>query len=136
LTIGIDLGDRFSHYCMLDAGGAIVDEGRLSTTPVAFRLRFVGAAGARIAIEVGTHSPWVHELLKEAGHEVLVANARKLRMIFDSDSKNDRLDAHQLARVARMDPTLLYPIEHRGREARMDLSMLRARDCLVTERTR
>lgn len=136
LTIGIDLGDRFSHYCVVDAGGSVVDEGRLATSPSAFRVRFAGAPGARIAIEVGTHSPWVSEILKAAGHEVLVANARKLRMIFDGDSKNDRLDAQQLARVARMDPTLLYAIEPRGREARVDLSLLRARDCLVTARTR
>ncbi|NOT32301.1 MAG: transposase [Planctomycetes bacterium] len=113
MTIGIDLGNRYSHCCVLDAGGTAIDEGRLSTSPAAFRVR--GVPRARIALEVGTRSPWVSELLKEAGHQVLVANARKLRMIFDGDSKNGRLDAQQLARVARMDPTLLYAIEHRGR---------------------
>jgi transposase len=136
VTIGIDLGDRFSHYCVLDEAGALVDEGRLATTPAAFGVRLGSAPRARIALEVGTHSPWVSELLKSAGHEVLVANARRLRMIFDSDSKNDQLDARQLARVARLDPTLLYAIEHRGRAARVDLALVRARACLVTERTR
>ena len=77
------------------------------------------------------------ELLKELDHEVLVANARsKLRMIFQSDSKNDWLDAEQLARVARMDPRLLYPIEHRNRSARADLAVMRSRDALVATRTR
>jgi transposase len=90
----------------------------------------------RIALEVGGHSAWVSELLKELGHEVIVANARKLRMIFQSDSKNDRLDAEQLARVARMEPRLLYPIEHRNRSARADLAVMRSRDALVTTRTR
>lgn len=107
VTIGIDLGDRLSQYCVLDEGGSVVDEGRLTTSPAAFGVRFGGAARARIALEVGTHSPWVCELLKAAGHEVLVANARRLRMIFDSASKNDRFDARQFARVARLDPSLL-----------------------------
>jgi len=136
LTIGIDLGDRKSHLCVLDASGEIVEESQLATTPTAMRARFEGLAPARIALEVGGHSAWVSELLKELGHEVIVANARKLRMIFQNDSKNDRLDAEQLARVARMDPKLLYPIEHRDRSARADLAVMRSRDALVATRTR
>jgi transposase len=136
LTIGIDLGDRKSHVCVLDASGEVVEESRIATTPKALRARFEGQAPTRIAHEVGGHSTWVSELLKELGHEVIVANARKLRMIFQSDSKNDRLDAEQLARVARMDPKLLYPIEHRDRSARADLAVMRSRDALVTTRTR
>ena len=111
MTIGIDLGDRFSQYCVLDAGGSLIEEGRLATSPAAFRQRFASQPRARIALEVGMHSPWVCELLKAAGQEVLVANARRLRMIFDSDSKNDQMDAQQLARVARLDPTLLYALD-------------------------
>ncbi|MFQ5515927.1 MAG: IS110 family transposase [Myxococcota bacterium] len=136
LTIGIDLGDRKSHVCVLDAAGEIVEESRIAMTPKALRARFEGLAATRIALEVGTHSAWVSELLGELGHEVIVANARKLRMIFQSDSKNDRLDAEQLARVARMDPKLLYPIEHRERSARADLAVMRSRDALVATRTR
>ena len=136
LTMGIDLGDRKSHVCVLDAAGEVVEESRIATTPKALRARFEGLAPTRIALEVGTHSAWVSELLGELGHEVIVANARKLRMIFQSDSKNDRLDAEQLARVARMDPKLLYPIEHRDRSARADLAVMRSRDALVTTRTR
>ena len=85
---------------------------------------------------MGGHSAWVCELLRGLGHEVIVANPRKLRMIFQSDSKSDRLDAEQLARVARMDPRLLSPIEHRERSARADLAVMRSRDALVTTRTR
>ncbi len=102
LTIGIDLGDRKSHLCVLDATGEIVEESQIATTPTAMQARFEGLTPARIALEVGGHSAWVSELLKELGHDVIVANARKLRMIFQSDSKNDRLDAEQLARVARL----------------------------------
>lgn len=120
LPIGIDLGDRKSHICVLDAAGQILEESQIATTPKALRARFQGLAPTRIALQVGGHSAWVSEFLKELGHEVIVANARKLRMIFQSGSKNDRLDAEQLARVARMDPRLLYPIEHRDRSARAD----------------
>jgi len=122
LTTGIDLGDRKSHVCVLDADGQVIEESQIATKPKALRSRFEGQAPMRIALEAGTHSAWVSELLKEAGHDVLVANARKLRMIFQNDSKNDRLDAEQLARVARLDPKLLYPIEHRERSARADLA--------------
>ena len=136
LTIGIDLGDRKSHTCVLDAAAEIIEESRMATTPKALRARFKGLAPTRIALEVGTHSAWVSELLKELGHEVIVANARKLRMIFQNDSKNDRIDAEQLARVARMDTKLLYPIEHRNKSARADLAVMRTRDSLVATRTR
>jgi transposase len=136
MTIGVDLGDRKSHVCVLDAAGEVVEESRIATTPKALRSRFEGLASTRVALEVGGHSPWVSELLGEVGHEVIVANARKLRMIFQSDSKNDRFDAEQLARVARLDPKLLYPIEHRNRSARADLAVMRSRDALVTTRTR
>ena len=123
MTIGIDLGDRFSHICVLDQEGAVIEEGRLKTTPAALRQRFQQCSRSRIAIETGTHSPWVTALLKELKHETIVANPRKLRMIFRSDSKNDRFDAEQLARVARMDPRLLSPIQHRSQKARADLNV-------------
>lgn len=135
MTIGIDLGDRFGQVCVLDATGEVVEEARLAMTKAAVQQRFGHAARARIALEAGTHSPWVSALLEELGHEVVVANPRKLRMIFKSDTKNDRLDAEQLARVARMDPRLLSPIEHRSESARADLAVARARDTLVTART-
>lgn len=136
MTIGIDLGDRQSHICVLDAAGKVVEESRIATTPGSLRGRFEGLAATRIALEVGGHSAWVSELLGGFGHEVLVANARKLRLIFQNDSKNDRLDAEQLARLARLDPKLLYPIEHRRVSERADLAVMRSRDALVTTRTR
>ena len=135
VTIGVDLGDRYAHFCVLDAEGSIVEEGRIQMTAEHLRRRFDSCARARIAIEAGTHSPWVSRLLTECGHEVLVANPRKLRMIYENDTKNDRVDAQWLARVARLDPKLLAPLKHRGAETQADLAMLRARETLVAART-
>jgi transposase len=83
MTAGLDLGDKHSYLCLLDtASGDVMEEGRMRTTPEAFRRRFSSEQPMRIAIEAGTHSPWVSRLLKECAHEVLVANARKLRLIY------------------------------------------------------
>jgi transposase len=112
-----------------------VEEGRIATTEVALRRRFASVAPMRIAIEVGTHSPWVSRLLTECGHEVIVANPRKVRLIYSNRRKNDAIDALYLARLARTDPTLLAPIRHRGQESQHDLALLRSRDALVRART-
>jgi transposase len=135
MTIGIDLGDKYSRICMLDKAGEVVEESRLRTTTAALHRRFSGLERARIAFEVGTHSPWIQRLLVELGHEVLVANAGKVRLIAANDRKDDRLDAERLARLARVDPRLLSPIEHRGRQAQLDRALLRSRDVLVRSRT-
>lgn len=135
LTIGLDLGDRFTQLCALDARGQIRATERVRTTPAALERHFTGLPHARIVLEVGTHSPWVSRLLEHLGHEVLVANARQLRLIYGSDRKSDRVDAETLARLGRLDPALLKPIHHRGAEAQADLAQLRARDALVRTRT-
>jgi transposase len=96
---------------------------------------FSGKPPMRIALETGTHSPWVSRLLEECGHEVLVANSRKLRLIYQNPSKNDRVDAFYLARLARVEPALLSPVQHRQAGAQKDLALLRSRDALVTART-
>lgn len=134
-TVGLDLGDRQGHYCILDAQGERVEEGSLAMTKAALQGRFGSGDRMRIALEAGTHSAWVEALLSGLGHEVLVANPRKLRAIYENDSKSDRADAEYLARVARLDPKLLAPLKHRGEETRRDLAMLRSRDALVCART-
>ena len=75
------------------------------------------------------------ELLDKTGHEVIVANPPKLRSIYNSTRKNDRMDARKLARLARLDPELLHSIRHRGRQARHDLILIRSREALVKTRT-
>jgi transposase len=116
--------------------GALLEEARIATTPKAFERRFAGMQPTRIALEVGSHSRWVSELLQTAGHEVIVANAYKLRLISCNDSKSDRTDALYLARLAAADPQLLHPLKHRSRQAHADRCILIARDRLVGCRTK
>src|ERR671910_451795 len=136
VTAGIDLGDRYTHVCLLDSeNGEVIEESRIPTNTKAFERRFSGTAPMRIAIEVGTHSPWVSRLLEECGHEILVANARKLRLIYGKGRKTDKLDAENLARLARVDPKLLYPLKHRGEDSQAHLALLHSREVLVRSRT-
>ena len=136
ITIGIDLGDRFSHACVLDAHGKKVDELRFRTTKAAVEKALAKYPTARVIVETGTHSPWVSRLLESLGHEVVVAHARRLQLIAHGDRKNDRNDAEYLARLGRVDPELLCPVTHRSEQAHKDLMLLQARDGLVRMRTR
>src|SRR5436305_400166 len=124
LTIGLDLGDRNSWYCVVDEAGQIQLEQRVGTTAKALREVFGAMPRSRIALEIGTHSPWISRLLSELGHEVIVANARKVRLIGESRKKDDRIDAQTL-----------YPVKHRSVQAQADLMMIRARAGLVRVRT-
>ena len=137
MTAGLDLGDKYSYLCLIDTqSGEVIEEGRLRTTPEAFRRRFASEQPPmRIAIEAGTHSPWVSRLLEECGHEVLVANARKLRLIYANKRKTDEIDAENLARLARLDPKLLYPLKHRGEDSQAHMTLIRSREALVSTRT-
>jgi transposase len=135
LTIGLDLGDRNCWYCVVDEAGQIRLEQRVRTNTKALREVFGAMPRSRIALEIGTHSPWISRLLSELGHEVIVANARKVRLIGESRKKDDRLDAQTLARLARIDPKLLYPVKHRSVQAQADLTLIRARAGLVRART-
>jgi transposase len=135
ITIGIDLGDRFSHYCMVNREGDEVERGRMPTTEAALRRHFEGEPRMRVAVECGTHSAWISRLLEQLGHQVLVANTRKLRAITSSESKNDGNDAEKLARFAACDPRLLSPIRHRSGERQRDLDLVHSRGTLVRART-
>ena len=133
-TVGVDLGDRKSAVCRLDAAGQVVERRVLPTTRAFFESYFAALPSARVVLEVGTHSPWISRLLEELGHEVIVANAAKLRGK-KTRRKNDRIDAESLARQGRADPKLVYPIHHRGETAQADLVLLGSRDALVRCRT-
>jgi transposase len=136
MTAGLDIGDKYSYLCFIDReNGEVVEDGRLRTTPEALRRRFASEQPMRIAIEAGTHSPWVSRLLEECGHEVLVANARKTRLLYANRRKTDEVDAENLARLARLDPKLLYPLKHRGEEAQAHMAIIRSREALVSSRT-
>jgi transposase len=136
VSIGIDLGDRVSRYVGLDSAGERVAEGPVPTTMEGFEKRF-GSIGTKvIAIETGTHSRWVSRLLKRLGHQVTVANSRKLRLIYENRNKNDDVDAEYLARLVRLDPKLLSPVEHRSEGAQQHVAVFRSRDALVKTRSR
>ena len=135
VTVGMDLGDKTSRYCMLDENGEVLREASVATTKKAMTQVFATMKPCRVAIEVGTHSPWVSRLLKSCGHEVIVANARQVQLISKSSRKNDRMDAQTLARLARVDPRLLRPIQHRSEQAQGHLRVIRVRAALVEART-
>src|ERR1035437_7981261 len=135
LTVGVDLGDRWSQYCILGLEGETLAEGQLRTTQEDVGEFFQAMTAARVVMEVGTHSAWVQDVISEWGHEVLVANPRLMEGSKRRKRKSDRIDANKLARLGRVDPQSLHPIRHRSREVRQDLVVLRARDALVSVRT-
>ena len=135
LTVGVDLGDQWSQYCILGLEGETLAEGQLRTTKQDVSEFFEALNAARVVLEVGTHSAWVREVIHSYGHEVLVANPRLMEGSKRRKRKNDRIDANKLARLGRVDPQSLHPMQHRSAEVRQDLVMLRARDALVAART-
>lgn len=135
ITIGIDLGDKKHVIFVLDSSSdhsqsATVDNDRESLVKT-----FKKYKGATVALEAGTHSAWISRLLGSLGCRVLVGNPRKLRAIWQDYEKTDIRDAEMLARIARFDPQLLYPITHRGEQVQMDLQLLQSRDILVKNRS-
>jgi transposase len=132
----MDLADKYSQICVLDEDGEVSEEVKVRTTPKAVSRYFRQREPSLVALEVGVHSPWVSQIVQECDHRVLVANARKLALIYKNHDKNDKTDAELLARLARVDTKLLSPIQHRKEETRIDLSIIRARACLVETRTK
>ena len=135
VTIGLDLGDRQTAGCVVDKGGQILERFQARTTPTRLLAAVSRWPGARVVLEVGAQSPWVSRRLQAAGYAVVVANARRVRLIAASDAKSDRLDAELLARLGRVDPALLAPIQHRSETAQRDLGVVKARAALVRMRT-
>ena len=135
LTIGLDLGDRWSFYCVLNERGEVLREEKLPTTSEAMKRTFEKFPASRFVLETGTHSPWISRLLTELRHEVIVAHAQKVQLITKSSRKDDRHDARTLARLARIDPQLLGPVRHRSAQAQIHLTVIRARAELVSART-
>lgn len=134
-TLGLDLGDRKHHVCVLNAQGEILHEGSLPNTRPALAQLLADYPRATVALEAGTHSPWISRFLTEQGACVIVANPRKLHAISRHERKCDRRDAQMLARLARVDPALLAPIAHGSAQAQHDLLGLKLRDALVRTRT-
>lgn len=135
LTIGLDLGDRQSSYSILDQSGEVIGRGKVVTQSQPLEVWLGGLPPSRVVMEVGTHSPWVSRLSQQLGHETVVANARRVKLISESSRKNDRVDAEMLARLGRVDVELLSPIQHRSKQGQADLIAVRVRAELVELRT-
>lgn len=135
ITIGMDLGDRNHLVVVHDNSGNELDLAKVINTRKAIAHYFKDYPGATVALEAGTHSPWISRLLAELGCTVYVGNPRKLRLIWQSKDKTDERDARMLAMVCRVEPKLLSPIKHRGRQAQLDIALIRSREVLVKNRT-
>lgn len=135
-TIGIDIGEKYSHFVVLDQEGNVTKSGRVFSRPLLMKACFSEMSKSRVIIENGSHSRWIFELLKKLGHEVIVANPRNVRLIYQGRNKTDRIDAEKLARLGRVDVKLLNPIWYRSQRTQADLVVLRARDSLVRSRAR
>ena len=135
VTIGLDVGDRYTHIHALGAGGEVIRERRVRTTAAALGAALTGLPPARVVLEAGPRSPWLSRVMADLGHEVIVANPRQVALIARSQRKTDRLDAAWLARLGRFDPELLAPIRHRSEQSQYDLAVVRGRDALVRSRT-
>lgn len=136
ITIGLDVGDRKSVVCEVGYAGEVLRRAELATSPAAIKEYFGGRCRCRVALEAGTHSPWISRQLEELGHECVVGNPSEMYGKRRRKKRNDRSDAEFLARQARADVKLLYPIQHRSAEAQAHLEMIRARDQLVRVRTK
>ena len=134
ITIGMDIGDKNNVVCVLNAEGNLMNTVTIENTAQALRSFFKQYKTTVVAVEAGTHSPWISRLLESMGCKVLVGNPRKLRAIWDNEQKSDERDAEMLARIARFDPDLLYPISHRAEQAQIDMELLQSRDILVRNR--
>ena len=135
ITIGVDLGDKKHVIYAIDKIGRMLSNCQIDNNEESLHSFFSQYKGATVAIEAGTHSPWISRLLTSMGCTVLVGNPRRLRAIWADNDKSDIRDAEMLARIARFDPQLLYPITHRGEQAQIDLKLLQSRDILVKSRS-
>lgn len=134
--IGLDLGDRASSWCVFDSQGEIVGEGTVETSREGFTKLLGSRAPARVVMEATRSTHWVRQCLKVLGHEVIVANPRRLDLITKSSRKTDRNDARMLARIGRIDLELLSPVHERSDQSMQTRTLVRARSHLVRTRTK
>jgi len=135
LVVGLDVSDKKSEVCIMQkVDGEVTKRESIKTERETFFQYFSKLETSLIVLEVGTHSPWMSRLIKSLGHEVIVANARKISLIYGSKRKNDKADAEKLARLARVDRTLLHPVEHRDEQKQADINVIRSRAVLLKTR--
>ena len=136
LTIGLDLGDRTTHVCVLDGDRKVAYRGRCATRREDVLQELAPFAGARVVLEAGSQSPWLSAALRAQGFAVQVADPRRVALISKDPRKTDRRDAEMLARLGSGCPELLGQVHHRDEQTQADLAVLRARDLVVRTRTK
>ncbi len=136
VVAGLDLGDQYSHVCLLDLEGNIVERVRVRTTVQQFEKYFGAWASMRVVFEAGTHSLWVYRLLERLGHEALMADTHRLALITQSLSKGDERDAATLGELGLRMPQMLNPVQPCSLETQQDRTLLRAREGAVAARTK
>jgi transposase len=136
VTVGVDVGDKYCIYQMIDSTGEILDRGKFSTTKESVIGKFKSMKPCRVVIETGTHSPWMSREIAKCGHEVIVANSRKVALINQNTGKTDTEDADLLSELGQFKPKLLYPVKHRSEKVQKDLAAIRSRDKLVEARSK
>ena len=136
ITIGMDLGDKFHMAVVFDSDGNELEIAKVINTKTGVNKFFKSYKSATVAMEAGTHSPWISRLLNEKGLTVYVGNPRKLRVIWDSTDKSDARDTRILGMVCRVEPRLLHPLHHRSSQAQADLATIKSRDILVRSRVK
>ncbi len=136
VVAGLDLGDQYSHLCLLNLDGAIVERVRLRTNVKAFEKYFGEWASMRVVFEAGTHSLWVYRLLERLGHQPLMADTHRLALITQSLSKGDERDAATLGELGLRMPQMLNQVQPCSLETQGDRSLLRAREGAVQARTK
>lgn len=135
MTIGLDVGDRNTHYSVLDAARSVVDRGSMPTTKASIAKKLARFAPCLIVLEAGSQSPWLSRYLEALGFKTLVVDPRRVQLITKDPRKTDRRDAETLARLAAAMPEVLGAIRHRGEQAQADLSVIRVRDLLIETRS-
>ena len=139
-TIGADVSDRTTKICVMTKaeGGErhIVVETTCATTKAGFEEALSKFDRSwPVVFETGTHCRWMDRLFKEMGFKTIVGNPGKIPSITKSNTKNDRNDARELARLAIADPAMLHPVFLRDEVYQQMLRFHHARNMLISQRT-
>ena len=134
-VVGIDIGDKTSALCGLDENRNVLLRSTFATTRKGLGKAIEGLSPKLIVLEAGTHSAWMNNALESLGHTPVVANPRRLALIFRDVNKNDDVDAEKLARLGALDVELLSPIKHRNEQTQCHLALLKTREAYVKART-
>ena len=135
ITVGLDVGDRRTHFCAVDGARKVIARGSFPTARAQLEEALTPFAGAKVILEAGSQSPWMSRVLRGRGYDVQVADPRRVQLISKDPRKTDRRDAEMLARMGSAMPELLGNVYHRGEQAHAHLSIVRARDLVVRMRT-